>query len=87
MLFVTDRGFDKAYVKLSEKVKAKFKQRKNLFMENEFHALLHNHPLSGEYSGFRSINITGDYRAIYYRLNEDVVVFVDIGTHSQLYGK
>jgi len=86
MRFLTSKQFDKAYSKLPQKVKIKFKQRRDLFLENEFNPLLDNHPLAGEYGGFRSINITGDFRAIYYRLGGDVMVFVNIGTHSQLYG-
>ena len=87
MRFLTNRNFDKTYAKLPEKVKTKFKQRKDLLTQNEFHVLLGNHPLVGEYAGFRSINITGNFRAIYYKISRDIVVFVDIGTHSQLYGK
>ena len=86
MRISTNKQFDKAYSKLPEKVKIRFKLRRDLFLENEFNVLLDNHSLSGEYGCFRSINITGDYRAIYYRLSSDVIIFVDIGTHSQLYG-
>ncbi len=87
MRLLTSKTFDKAYAKIPDKVKIKFKTRRDLFLENELHPLLNNHPLAGEYAGFRSINITGDLRAIYYRLSEDTVVFVSIGTHSQLYQK
>ena len=86
MIVMTNKRFDKAYIKLPEKVKHKFKQRRNLFLENEFHPLLENHALTGDYAGFRSINITGDFRAIYYLLSPDTAVFVNIDTHSQLYG-
>ena len=86
MRLLTHKQFDKAYSKLPDKVKAKFKQRRNLFLENEYHILLENHPLTGDYVGFRSINITGDFRVIYYKLSRDTAVFVNIGTHSQLYG-
>lgn len=87
MLLLTNKNFDKAYSKLPQTVKAKFKQRRNIFLADEFDIILNNHSLSGRYVGFRSINITGDFRAIYYRLEQDTVIFVDIGTHSQLYGR
>ena len=86
MRVLTDKQFNKAYARLPEKVKVKFKQRRNLFLENDYTSLLQNHTLAGKYSGFRSINITGDFRAIYYLIEKDLAVFVNIGTHSQLYG-
>jgi addiction module RelE/StbE family toxin len=87
MLLLTNKNFDKAYSKLPETVKVKFKQRRSIFLTDEFNVILNNHSLSGQYARFRSINITGDFRAIYYRLEQDTVIFVDIGTHNQLYGK
>ena len=54
-------------------------------MANEFHPILNNHALSGEYEGYRSINITGDLRVLYRREGE-VVIFVTIDSHSNLYG-
>ena len=86
MRLLTARSFDKDYAKLSEKVKQKFKQRRNLFLENEFHPLLNNHPLSGEFEGCWSFNVTGDWRAIYFWRDDDTIVFLKIGTHSELYG-
>jgi mRNA-degrading endonuclease YafQ of YafQ-DinJ toxin-antitoxin module len=41
--------------------------------------------LHGEYSGYRSINITGDLRVIYEPLGKNTVQFVIIDTHSNLY--
>ena len=86
MNILTEKKFNKAYCKLPESIKAKFKARISLFLVDEFHPLLENHALAGKYEGFRSINITGDFRAIYYLANQDIVIFVNIGTHSQLYG-
>lgn len=86
MRIITDKQFDKSYSKLPQKIKIKFSERRDLFIENEFYPLLDNHPLMGKYHGFRSINITGDFRAVYYKHSRDLAVFVNIGTHSQLYG-
>ncbi len=54
-------------------------------MSDPFHPLLNNHPLAGRWTGYRSINITGDYRAIYELIEEDLAYFVTIDTHSNLY--
>jgi len=49
----------------------------------ENHPLLNNHPLDGIWIGCRSINITGDFRAVYEELGNDNFEFVAIGTHSE----
>ncbi len=81
--------FKKQYEKAPKPVKAAAKRRISLFKEHPFHPFLHNHPLVGVYAGHRSINITGDWRAVY-RVSKDsfgkmIIVFVALGTHSQLY--
>ncbi|MGB3023932.1 MAG: type II toxin-antitoxin system mRNA interferase toxin, RelE/StbE family [Candidatus Saccharimonadales bacterium] len=48
---------------------------------------LRDHALQGKYKGYRSINISGDVRALYYQQADGtVVIFAVIGTYSQLYG-
>ncbi len=54
-------------------------------MQNEYHPMLNNHKLVGKYTGSRSINVTGDYRAIYEKRDSDSIYWAAIGTHSQLY--
>ena len=85
MTFILHRSFEKKFVKLDPKLKAKFKERRNLFLQNQSHPLLNNHPLTGDRQGQWSINITGNWRAIYEFKNKNTVVFVDINTHSNLY--
>lgn len=75
------------YAKLSIKVQCKFKERRNIFLQDKFGSVLNNHTLTGKWRGYRSINVTGNYRALYKEVNNDVVRFVAIGTHSELYGK
>lgn len=63
--------------------------RLDMFVSNPKHPLLRDHALSGIYEGYRSINITGDWRALYKIvepiIEDSFIVFVDLGTHSQLY--
>ena len=80
------RSFDKDYKKLKLSEKKKFKERRDIFLKDEFDLILNNHLLKGKYQGFRSINITGDLRAVYKRINKDIVIFVAIDSHSNLYG-
>lgn len=80
------RDFEKRYKKLKAGEKNKFKKRLKIFLQDEFNSILNNHPLKGKYKGYRSINITGDLRAVYKRINKKAVVFAVIDTHSNLYG-
>jgi len=79
------RNFEKDYKKLTSVQKKKFKERRDVFLKDELNPILNNHPLKGGFQGYRSINVTGDIRAIY-RKEADLVVFVTIGSHSKLYG-
>lgn len=83
--FVLHRRFEKQYSKLDKSVKDAFRERMDIMLANPVNPILNNHPLHGELEGFRSINITGDIRAIY-RLEGTVAVFLLIDSHSNLYG-
>jgi addiction module RelE/StbE family toxin len=85
MIIETTKSFDKQYAKLSIKVKTSFKQRIEMFKANPFDTTLRNHALKGKYLGFRSIDITGDVRALYTTQGDMIIIFGFIGTHSQLY--
>ncbi len=68
------------------KIKEAFNIRLHMLMKDKFHTLLRNHVLKGKWQDCRSINITGDWRAIFQEnVEDDVVEFLAIGTHSQLY--
>ena len=85
MVIETTKAFDKQYSKLNLKVKISFKRRVTLFKANPFDTTLRNHALKGKYLGFRSIDITGDVRALYTTQGDTIIIFGFIGTHSQLY--
>ena len=79
------RRFKKQYQKLPKNIQARVDARIRLFIADPFNEILWNHPLSGEYSNCRSINMTGDYRIIYEE-NDGIIGFLLIGTHDELYG-
>ena len=79
------RDFTKNFKKLPPKHKEKFKEKLMLFGKDLFNPVLNNHALSGKYRGYRSINITGDLRAIYKMEDDDNALFVKIDSHSNLY--
>lgn len=86
MIIKYHKDFTKAYKKLPEGVKNKLKQRLLLFEQDNFNPLLNNHALTGKYKGHRSINVTGDIRAVFKEEDEEPVIFVDVDSHSNLYG-
>lgn len=79
------RGFEKRYKKLQKSRQQKVKERLSLFLKDEFDPILNNHPLQGKYKGYRSINITGDLRAIYKHFSGDTRIFVVLDTRGNLY--
>jgi addiction module RelE/StbE family toxin len=85
MQYFLSKVFEKQFKKLSKKVKDKATEQLNLFLTDPMSPSLNNHSLGGEWADHRSINITGDIRAVYIMENENVVRFVAIGSHSELY--
>lgn len=47
--------------------------------------LLNTHPLHGEWLGCKSINVTGNIRAVFEEIGENKVEFIAIGSHPELY--
>ncbi len=77
--------FKRRSKRLDQKTNIALNERLFIFENNEFDQILNNHKLNGEYTNCRSINITSDIRLIYKKLDENLYLFVNIGTHSELY--
>ena len=84
MIIVFHRDFKKKYQKLAPKIVEKLDDRLRLFSKEEFNPVLNNHALKGKWLGYRSINVTGDTRAIFKR-DEETAIFVAVDSHSNLY--
>lgn len=82
--------FHKHFLKMLDKlppgIEQKFYERLELFEQSPNHPLLNNHSVDKAYPNWRSMNITGDYRALYESRGNGFIIFMKIGTHSQLYG-
>lgn len=85
MQFLYSSLFRKQYKKIPQKIHKQIKTRLELLAEDEFSPLLNNHKLHGEYGDYRSVNITGDIRLVYKKLDKQKIFLVEIGTHSKLY--
>lgn len=82
------KQFQKQLKKVSVEIKKAFKERLILFRLDRYNSFLNNHSLTGKLLGYKSINITGDWRALYTEyedINDIKIVFESLGTHSQLY--
>jgi len=78
------KRFLKKFKKLEPRVRSAFYERLLLFRANPTNPVLNNHSVERAYPGYRSINVTGNYRALYAQEGERVI-FVIIGTHPELY--
>lgn len=87
MAFISrHKKFTKQFDRLPNKIKEKFEEKLRIFVTDNFSSELNNHSLYGEWSDHRSIDITGDLRAVF-KEEGDFIIFKAIGTHHQLYGK
>jgi len=86
MKIIFHKQFEKQLKKMDKKQREIAKNKLVIFVEDSYCEQLNNHGLQGKYNNYRSINITGDLRAIF-KLSEDSAeaVFVVIGNHNQLY--
>jgi len=81
------KNFTKQFSNLQKKEQLRVLETLKLFEKEPFSESLRNHQLKGKLSQFRSISGGGDIRLHYYEKepNHIIVVFVAIGSHSQLY--
>ncbi|HLZ15230.1 MAG TPA: type II toxin-antitoxin system mRNA interferase toxin, RelE/StbE family [Candidatus Saccharimonadales bacterium] len=85
MIIDFHKSFHKQAVSLKPAQKKRLKEALLLFADEPYHSDLYNHPLTGEWTGFRSISFGGDWRAHYKIIDDNSVLFVAVGTHGQLY--
>lgn len=60
-----------------------------LFLEDQNHTALRNYLLKEKFAGYRSIDVTDDWRAVFretYAGERKVITFHMIGAHKELYG-
>lgn len=88
MKVVYGSRFLKKLKKVDVRIKKSVKERILLFSKNPQSRELDNHELRDRWEGHRSVDITGDYRALYKERQigeETVAYFVTFGTHDELY--
>lgn len=80
-------SFKKKFNKLPKKIQGQFIKKVEIFIKDPFAPILKTHILKGNLVGLRAFSVTGNYRVIFRLLGFSSAKFVDIGTHSQVYGK
>ncbi|MBI2592487.1 type II toxin-antitoxin system mRNA interferase toxin, RelE/StbE family [Candidatus Saccharibacteria bacterium] len=79
------KTFNKQFEKLQEAQRKQIKEAITLFLTDPNHHSLRNHPLKGEWRGYRSMSAGGDLRLHYRIIDDQNVLFIAVGSHSQLY--
>jgi addiction module RelE/StbE family toxin len=79
---IYSRRFEKQLDALPDEVQKKVAKTFKLFSENIFHPSLRLHKLSGHMKGLWSINIDAKYRMVLEPLQDNVYLFISVGTHA-----
>ena len=85
MLITKSKKFVKQYKKLPVKIQDQFTNRLRLYLDDRNNHLLNIHSLHGKYHGLSSFNLSGDIRVVFDSSEENVLIFVAIRSHSELY--
>ena len=83
--------FNRQRKRAPEEIQIAFRDALALFLEDQFHPQLRNHSLQRKLVGYISINVTGDWRALFKVSKKHISVklslFCKLGTHKELYKK
>jgi len=85
---VPTSGFRKAFkrkVRGNKALEARFRERIAIFQDDPFDARLKTHRLAGQLQGWWSFSIDYDVRVVFSFVEPSRVLFVDIGTHEEVY--
>lgn len=88
MIIRFDSGYIKAYrkrIRGNTNLVVRTTERVKLFTINSRDPILKDHKLSGSKKNYRSFWVTGDIRIVYFPISEKEVLFIDIGSHNQVY--
>ena len=78
------RAFKKK-IQGNPKLEARFWERMAIFQNNLFDARLRTHKLSGQLKDLWSFDIEYDLRVVFSFINDKQALFIDIGTHKEVY--
>ena len=79
------RAFKKRILNKGIEYEARFWNKLELFVKNPYDPQLRTHKLTGELNNLWSFSVEYDCRVIFRFLEKDNILFVDIGTHDEVY--
>lgn len=82
------RLFNKSYksrIAPTHKLILQTEERISLFKIYPKSSILKDHGLTGAKKGLRAFSITSDIRIVYIPVSKNEVIFIDIGSHNQVY--
>ena len=85
---VPTSGFRKAFkrkVRGNKNLEVRFRDRVAIFQKNPFDPRLKTHRLAGQLQGLWSFSIDYDIRVVFSFAERNKALFVDIGTHAEVY--
>jgi len=85
---VWDQGFKRSYkkrVRNNSRLKKKFWEKMEIFLENPFFPQLRTHKLSGKLAGQWAFSVDDDCRIVFEFVGEDRVLLIDVGSHDEVY--
>lgn len=88
MIIELHPNFKKSYKKRiakNPKLISKVAERMKLFQKNPKNPVLRAHRLTGAKKDLCSFSVAGDIRILYFLKSIDKAVFLDIGSHNQVY--
>ena len=88
MKVVFSKNFIRLYKRVNVRIRKRVDEQIDIFEKNPKDLGLRNHKLHNEWAGYRSIDVTNDYRAIFeivHEGGETYAYFIDLGTHDELY--
>lgn len=90
LLIKYSKIFDKQRKSAPLEIKTAFREARELFRDNPSHPSLRNHALREQFAGYRSVDVTDDWRALFKTKKskkQTVITFYVLGTHTKLYRK
>lgn len=76
------RSFEKQFRTIPEYIQKRAIITESLFKENPLHPSLRLHQLKGKLSGLWSLSINLNYRIIFKRKDDGVILFISIGKYD-----
>jgi addiction module RelE/StbE family toxin len=77
--------FKRSYKKLPKRIKIKAEKQEKIFRNKAFDPCLHTHKLHGKEKEYWAYSVDKRYRIIFVFLNNNRVLYLDIGTHDEVY--